>query len=100
MEQIERAIAKLKEQRQSLEAKIRVHETERTELDTYMKEIQEKTKLLQVSIIESNKKLEQLVGTIAETENGFNKLVTAGKTLMEIVTKNMEEHEISFKIDS
>ena len=98
--QIEDAITKLKEQRASLEDKVRTDEKERTELEEYMKDVQLKTETLKASIIDSNKQLEELIGTISETENGYGKILTAGKTLMEIVSKNMEQHDFSVKIDS
>lgn len=98
--QIEEAIARLKEQQASLEDKIRIDQKEQTELEEYMKEVQLKTETLKATIIASNQKLKDLIRTISETENGYGKLLTAGNTLMEIVSKNMEEHDFSVKIDS
>lgn len=98
--QIEEAIARLKEQQASLEDKIRIDQKEQTELEEYMKEVELKTETLKTTIIESNRKLKDLIHTISETENGYGKLLTAGKTLMEIVSKNMKEHDFSVKIDS
>lgn len=91
--QIEDAIKELKAQKASLEEKIQVDDQERTELEQYMKEVQEKLEALRLSIEDSNKRLDDLVSTITETENGYGKLVTAGKTLMEIVSKNMDKHQ-------
>ena len=98
--QIEDAITNLKEKRASLEDKVRMDEKERTELEEYMKDVQLKTETLKASIIASSKQLEELIDTISETENGYDKILTASKTLMEIVSKNMEEHDFSVKIDS
>lgn len=89
--QIEDAIEELKAQKASLEEKIQVDDHERVELEQYMKEVQEKLEALRLSIEDSNKRLDDLVNTITETENGYGKLVTAGKTLMEIVSKNMDK---------
>ena len=91
-QQIEGAIEELKRQRDALEAKISADESERAELDQYMTEVRQKSEELKAAVIESNHKLELLVSTITETEDGYGKLLTAGKTLMEIVTKNMEQN--------
>ena len=59
-----------------------------------MEEVRLKSEQLKAAVFESNQKLQLLVGTITETENGYGKLLTAGKTLMEIVAKNMEQHTV------
>ena len=98
--QIENAIIELKQQRKILEDKINADELEKSELETNMNDIQTKVQMLKSSIISSNKTLEELINTITETENGYEKLLAAGQTLMEIVSKNMERNDFCSKIDS
>lgn len=93
--QIECAIAELKRQKEMLEEKIKADEMEKAELETYLAELNDKTKALNESIADSNQKMQDLMTTLIETENGYGKLVTAGQTLMEIVSKSLGRHNIS-----
>jgi len=89
--QIESAIERLKTQKGTLEEDIEADKQELTELEEYMKETQTKIDALALSIENSAQQLKTLDTTIYETENGYDKLVNAGKTLMDIVSKNMEK---------
>jgi septal ring factor EnvC (AmiA/AmiB activator) len=92
-QKLEMAIEQLKSQKDVLEEDIKNDRLEKQQLEQYMAEVREKIEALQISLADSDVKLNQLIEVISESETGYQKIVTAGQTLMEIVTKNVEKLE-------
>ena len=97
--QLEEAIQTLKDRKADLEEQIREDTEEQEQLEAYMKEVLAKKRALQDSLATSNEKLKELVSAINESENGYQKILTAGQTLMDIVAGNVKSTESPEKID-
>ena len=82
-------IEKLHNKETDLTNKISTDSSERTRLQNIILNLQGQVDKLNLVISNSEAELNSLKKTIHETEDGYNKITEAGKTLMAIVSQNL-----------
>jgi chromosome segregation ATPase len=86
------AIEQLNKKKTEIEEKIKNETLEIDSLTKNMSEIEERIETLTNSLANSKQELVQLNNTIVETEDGYQKIVQAGETLMSIVSQNLPKY--------
>ncbi len=90
-------LERLHKKENELTEKISSDSEERTRLNNIIKDLKKKVDTLNSIIKNSEAELASLKKTIHETEDGYNKITEAGKTLMAIVSQNLPKLQ---KIDT
>jgi len=73
----------------ALEGKIKGDTEERDRLAQKAAELQSQIDRIDNSIVKASRDLEELNGTITETQSGYDKIIEAGQTLMGIVSQSL-----------
>tara|TARA_Y100000389_G_scaffold205118_1_gene263474 strand:- start:12259 stop:12603 length:345 start_codon:yes stop_codon:yes gene_type:complete len=90
-------LERLRNKDKELTLKIASDTDERTRLTNIIRDLKKNVESLDLAIKNSNAELTSLKRTIHETEDGYNKITEAGKTLMAIVSQNLPKLQ---KIDT
>ena len=88
-EEIYNILSNLKEKHATLKETIdnKIKEKEHLENDLFL--IQNKIQQLDNDINHSSDKLKEIYNTIDETEKGYNKIISAGETLKQVINQNV-----------
>ena len=90
---LKNVLDKLNGTKEGLEGKIKGDTEERDRLAQKAAELQSQIDRIDNSIVKASRDLEELNGTITETQSGYDKIVEAGQTLMGIVSQSLPKIE-------
>lgn len=93
-EEIHKILITLKNKELEYNSEIDEKKIELQNLKIILQETQEKILTLENNLSEKENKILELQNTIKETEKGYNKIITAGETLMEIINQNITSLDI------
>ena len=98
---LKNVLDRLNETKEALESKIEGDAEERDRLAQEVSDLQARIDKIDNTIKKSTAELEELNGTITETQSGYDKIVEAGQTLMGIVSQSLPKIEnINTKLHS
>ena len=88
-EEIYNILCNLKEKHAILKETVDNKIKEKDNLENELFLIQNKIQQLDNDITHSNEKLNDIYNTIDETEKGYNKIISAGETLKQVINQNV-----------
>ena len=90
---LKNVLDRLNETREALEGKIKEDSEERKRLAQEAADLQIKIDKIDRIVEKASRDLEELNGTISETQSGYDKIIEAGQTLMGIVSQSLPKIE-------